>query len=144
MEETQTPPAHVSPDEVRTMLMNRHNVVLSEDDPVLLLVSMHNTFLSQYDALLERHGKAITAFLEGMASSMAENITEHRNALLDKAVRASVTNTLAEISQHQESMTETRKSLEALTDRLTVLTFLSGIFSLIAVSAAVWSFAWAG
>lgn len=131
----------ISPEEMKSLLMKRHAVLIGDDDPILLSVTMHNTFLDQYDAMLVCHGEAVTKFLRQTSTKLVEEITAHKNAVLGKAVRASIDNTLAEISQHQKSMTQTQSAMEQLAYRLTWLTVLSGIFALIALIAAIRSWA---
>lgn len=129
----------ITPEEMKALLMKRHAVLIGDDDPILLSVTMHNAFMDQYDAMLGRHGEAVTKFLRQTSLKLIEEITAHKNAVLGKAVRASIENTLAEISQHQKSMTQTQTAMEHLAHRLTVLTALSGIFAIISVIAAIWS-----
>lgn len=131
----------ITPEEMKALLMKRHSVIIGEDDPILLSVTMHNAFMDQYDAMLTRHGEAVTRFLRQMSAKLLEEITAHKNEVLGKAVRASVENTLAEIAQHQKSMTQTQTAMEHLAYRLTWLTVLSGIFALIALVAAIRSWA---
>lgn len=131
----------ITPEEMKALLMKRHTVLIGDDDPILLSVTMHNAFMDQYDAMLSRHGEAVTRFLRQTSMKLIEEIIEHKNAVLGKAVRASIENTLAEISQHQKSMTQTQAAMEHLAYRLTCLTVLSGIFALIALIAAIRSWA---
>ena len=131
----------ITPEEMKSLLMKRHAVFIGDDDPILLSVTLHNAFLDQYDAMLERHEEAVTSFLRQTSSRLIEEITAHKNAVLGKAVRASIENTLAEISQHQKSMTHAHVAMENLAHRLTWLTVLSGIFALIALIAAIRSWA---
>ena len=80
-------------EEVRNLLMQKHDDVLGLDDPLLMLVTINNAFLGEYEKLLAKHNKAISAIMsaktegyiktEELSSASVETIQKvfHEHAL---------------------------------------------------------------
>lgn len=59
-------------EQVRTLLIQKHETSMSKDDPMLMLVTINNAFLDEYDKLLGRHNEALTAYLADQSQKYLE------------------------------------------------------------------------
>ncbi len=56
----------------RTLIRERHNAGLDEDDPALMLVTLHGGFVGDYERMLSRHNEALTTIIGTAISGLTE------------------------------------------------------------------------
>ena len=59
-------------EQVRTLLIQKHETSMSKDDPMLMLVTINNAFLGEYGKLLDRHNEALTTYLADQSKKYLE------------------------------------------------------------------------
>lgn len=129
--------------DMKELLAQRHGVLVGDDDPILMYVTLHNAFLEQYELLLQKHGQAVTSFMKSVAAKQAEDMEAHKRALLSKAVRANMENTVKEIVMHKTSMNEFLNELQRHASMVKLCTITAAVAAFIAAVcfvATVWRF----
>ncbi|NDV26930.1 hypothetical protein [Desulfovibrio sp. JC010] len=120
---------------VRDLIAKEHNLLLSEDDPILIAVTMHRAALDEYDRLLQLHKKQLSKDMEEHVSSFALEVRKSTNSLLSKAVKANIENCLSVINEHQVQMGSFLSSMRQLA-------ILAGIMLGLSIAVSITVIVW--
>ncbi|WP_243545433.1 hypothetical protein [Pseudodesulfovibrio tunisiensis] len=123
-------PYRLTPDRIRDLLAEQHDVLLGKDDPILMYVTLHNAFLDQYDGVLDRHGQELATFLKKLARQYSNELKGHRQAILGKAVRVSSEHTIQEIAAHKSGMDTLLGEMKRHERHLRLYTFACAVLTL--------------
>jgi hypothetical protein len=116
---------------VRILLAQKHETVVSADDPVLMLVTLHNAFLAEYEKLLDRHNKALTAMLAEKTDGYVSGVLAATQGLTKDLSAASIESIRTVLRDHGAVLAAFRNQL----------TWLSAIVAISAmVNVAVFAF----
>ncbi len=74
----------LDPEEVRQLLMEKHDTALSEDDPILMLVTLQNAFTADYNRLLKRHHEALKKTMKTVLGETAHEMRKVSDGLMTK------------------------------------------------------------
>ena len=80
----------LSIEEVRNLLMQKHEDVLGLDDPLLMMVTINNAFLGEYEKLLAKHNKAISAIMSAKTEGYIKTVKGSVEKLTEELSSASV------------------------------------------------------
>ncbi|WP_432737287.1 hypothetical protein [Maridesulfovibrio sp. FT414] len=99
---------------VRDLIAEQHKVLLDENDPILMAVTMHRAALDEYDRLLQENRRLLSEDMSEHVCAFSAEVRKSTNSLLSKAVKASIDNCLAEISEHQKQMSSFLGSIRSM------------------------------
>lgn len=116
---------------IRTLLAQKHGVVVEVDDPVLMLVTLHNSFLGEYEKLLKRHNEALTAFF-GEAGAQHLDAARQAAEAVTKGLSAS------SIGVIQEHLQGHRKDMASFQNNMVWLAAITAISASVNVAVFVW------
>lgn len=127
-QEAETPPGETAPETapkavestlsvavLQELILKKHGLKVSQDDPLMAAFTLHEAFLSDYEALLERHNKAITALMSGTVGKLRTAVAEEGKVVADAAHALSTGNMLALIGEHQKAMAEHLNTVRHMT-----------------------------
>ncbi len=78
----------MSLEKARSLLREKHNMVVDDHDPILLLVTLHQGFIADYEWMLQRHHLALTTMIgEAVEGLTEEALTENLQAQVRLADR---------------------------------------------------------
>ncbi len=64
----------------RALLLDKHRMVIDDNDPIMLLVTLHQGFITDYENMLSRHNLALTKMIGEAVSGLTEEaLTKNLN-----------------------------------------------------------------
>lgn len=94
----------LEPEEIRQLLMEKHDVALGKEDPILMLVTLHNAFTAEYNRLLKRHHEALMKTMKKVLGATSGEVRAISDDLMSQTVRTTIESTVTEISLHKSAM----------------------------------------
>jgi len=91
-------------EEVRSLLMEKHQIPVEDNDPMLMEVTIFNAFVEEYNRLLKVHHMAMKKTMTKIIGEHGAKVEELANSLMKDAVRTTIENTVTEISMHKVAM----------------------------------------
>lgn len=89
---------------LQELILKKHGLKVGEDDPLMAAFTLHEAFVADYEAMLERHNRAITALMGGTVGELRSAVAEEGKVVADAAHALSTSNMLALIGEHQKAM----------------------------------------
>lgn len=66
----------LSVDDVRALLVRKHDTAIPKDDPLLMVVTINQAFLEAQDRLQKKHEKALAAFMSEQTAAYVKGVEE--------------------------------------------------------------------
>lgn len=107
--------------EAKTLILERHRINVSENDPVMMLVTLHEAFLKDQECALERHNKAITVIMSSTVNDLRESLHAETQRFAESVQKLAEDSAVSLLAEHQEAMKSHRQFLFCATVALVAI-----------------------
>lgn len=121
--------------EAKVLILERHSINVSENDPVMMLVTLHEAFLKDQECALQRHNKAITSIMSSTVNDLRGNLHAETVVFAEAVHRLTEEKTTNILIQLQNALKEHQQFLFCAT--LALVTVPAVMFGLL-FGAVLW------
>ena len=113
----------LSVDDVRHLLLQKHNAAVPEDDPMLMLVTIFNAVLDKSDAAQKK-------MLEGIVAQFSDDLTKRLEPITSEALKG-------QIHAHLAKMTEAGAAIDRAMQEYKRSQFWHRVLSIVTILACL-------
>ncbi len=117
-------------EEACVLIRDKFNLIVDKDDPLMLCVLLEQAFHADRENQFKAHMAELSKIIETSASTSVDAVNESLHFLKDEALKGSMENTLAVVSEKargDENMVQSIKSFRRVNTVLTLLNWAAVI-----------------